>query len=61
MLAKTHEAGPREPNEEQQGQMQAVAQGLGQSQICVQTGRSTESSPAEKDLRVLVDKQFNAS
>lgn len=44
--------GPPESNEVQQGQVQGVALGLGQSQICIQAGRRT---PWELSYRGLED------
>ena len=49
--------GTREPQEIQQGQVQGV--GPGQSQIRVQTGEKLESSPAGKDLEILVDEKLH--
>ena len=42
--------------------MQGAALGMGQSQVCIQTGDDLlESSPVENDLGVLVDEKLDVS
>lgn len=48
----------QETNEVEQGQVQDDPIGLGQSQI---SERTPESSPAEKDLRILMDQSLDMS